>query len=115
MQTNDMKALIIPEGNVLSVYGKGPSVFNRYPVVNTFNPNDYEKETEVEIITAVFRSYKALVGKSWTATIALTNGTLGTDGYVPILYDRMNGVVINVRFVWSSNKPEHAQVIGHVL
>lgn len=117
MQTNDLKALTIPEGNVLSVYSNGPSspVFNYYPVANTFNPDDYEKETGVEIVKVVLRSAKALVGKAWIATITLTDGTVGTDGYVPILYDRMNGVVTNVHFAWMPTRPERVNVIGRVL
>lgn len=117
MQTNDLKALTIPEGNVLSVYSNGPSspVFNYYPVANMFNPDDYEKETGVEIVTAVLRSKKVIVGKGWQVTITLTDGTVGTDGYVPILYDRMNGVVINVRFDWMPTMPERVSMVGRAL
>ena len=117
MQTNDLKALTIPEGNVLSVYSNGPSfpVFNYYPVANMFNPDDYEKETGVEIVTAVLRSKKAIVGKMWYATITLTDGTVGTDGYVPILYDRMNGVVVNLKFAWMPKMPERVSVTGRAL
>lgn len=117
MQTNDLKALTIPEGNVLSVYSNGPSspVFNYYPVANMFNPDDYEKETGVEIVTAALRSKKTIVGRAWYATITLTDGTVGTDGYVPILYDRMNGVVINVRFGWNPKMPERVNVAGRAL
>lgn len=37
------------------------------------------------------------------------------DGYVPILYDRMNGVVTNVHFAWISKMPERVSVAGRVL
>ena len=117
MQTNDLKALTIPEGNVLSVYSKGPGrpIFNYYPVANTFNPDDYEKETEVEIVSAALVSKTPDVGRFWNANISLTDGTVGKDGYVPILYDRMNGVVVNDRVSWTSNRPERAHVTGFVL
>ena len=52
MQTNDLNALTIPEGNVLSIY----SINSNYPVANTFNPDGYEKETEVKIVSAVTRN-----------------------------------------------------------
>lgn len=117
MQTNDLKALTISEGNVLSVYGNGPGlpILNYYPIANTFNPDDYEKETEVEIVKATLKSKVAFVGKNWTATVSLTDGTVGADGYVPLLYDRVNKVVVNSRFVWSHKNPSYAQVIGRVL
>lgn len=111
MQTNDLNALSIPEGNVLSIY----SIDSKYPVANTFNPDGYEKETEVKIVTAVLREYSALVGKGYTATITLTDGVVGTDGYVPILYDRMNGVVINSKFLWSTKDPKVTQASGKAL
>ena len=111
MQTNDLNALTIPEGNVLSIY----SIDSKYPVANTFNPDNYEKETEVKIATAVLRGYNSLVGKTYTATIKLTDGAVGADGYVPILYDRMNGVVINVSFAWSVKDPKIARAIGRAL
>lgn len=117
MQTNDLKALTIPEGNVLSVYTTGPGspVLNYYPVANAFNPADYEKETEVEIVTAGLRSSSSYVGKGWSVTITLTDGTVGTDGYVPILYDRMNGVVVQSKFAYNSKIPKRIQVVGFVL
>lgn len=117
MQTNDLKALTIPEGNVLSVYTNGPGspVLNYYPVANAFNPADYEKETEVEIVTAKLASSSPQVGKIWNATITLTDGTVGTDGYVPILYDRMNGVVVQLKFAYNHKIPERIQVVGRVL
>lgn len=117
MQLNDLNALTIPEGNVLSIYSddKTPSSHNFYPVANMFNPDGYEKETEVKIVSAVLKGYNALAGKSYTATIKLTDGAVGTDGYVPILYDRMNGVVINYRFGWSTKDPKIAQAIGRAL
>ena len=116
MQTNDLNTLTIPEGNVLSIYSNGPTkpFKNFYPVANTFNPDDYEKETEVKIVTAVLRGYKINVGGIATATITLTDGTVGTEGYVPILYDRMNGVVINYRFVWGADQ-KTVRAIGKVL
>ena len=115
MQTNDLNALTIPEGNVLSIYSNDLTSNNFYPVANMFNPDGYEKETEVKIVSAVLRRYSALVGKSYTATIKLTDGVVGTDGYVPILYDRMNGVVINLRFLWSAKDPKLAQAVGIAL
>ena len=116
MQLNDLNALTIPEGNVLSIYSDGPTLpaKNFYPVANTFNPDGYEKETEVKIVSAILKGNKPLVGKSYIATIKLTDGAVGTDGYVPILYDRMNGVVINYHFVWST-KPNITQAIGRAL
>ena len=117
MQLNDLNALTIPEGNVLSIYSDSsiPLPKNFYPVANTFNPDGYEKETEVKIVTAGLRGSKPLVGKSYSATIKLTDGVVGTDGYVPILYDRMNGVVVNYRFSWSTTDPKTAQAVGRVL
>ena len=117
MQLNDLNALTIPEGNVLSIYSDDTtsSSHNFYPVANMFNPDGYEKETEAKIVTAVLRGYKPLVGKSYTATIKLTDGVVGTDGYVPILYDRMNGVVTNLRFTWSTKDPKVAQAAGRAL
>lgn len=117
MQANDLKALTIPEGNVLSVYTNGPGspVLNYYPVANAFNPADYEKETEVEIVTAALLSSSTYVGKRWSATITLTDGTVGKDGYVPILYDRMNGVVVQSKFGYNSKIPERIQAVGLVL
>lgn len=116
MQTNDLNALTIPEGNVLSIYSNGPTrpSKNFYPVANTFNPDDYEKETEVKIASASLMGYKPYVGKIVMAAITLTDGTVGTEGYVPILYDRMNGVVINYRFVWAVD-PKMVQASGRVL
>ena len=113
MQTNDLNALSIPEGNVLSIY----SIDSNYPVANTFNPDNYEKETEVKIVNAIFRNNQKnfYVGKSVVLIITLTDGTVGTEGYVPILYDRMNGVVINYRFVWSTKDPKVAEAIGKAL
>ena len=111
MQTNDLNALTIPEGNVLSIY----SINSNYPVANTFNPDGYEKETEVKIVSAGLRGYNINVGRSGLATITLTDGTVGTDGYVPILYDRMNGVVINYSFVWFPKDPKRAQAVGKAL
>ena len=111
MQTNDLNALTIPEGNVLSIY----SIDSKYPVANTFNPDGYEKETEVKIVSAALRGHNVLVGKGYTATIKLTDGAVGTDGYVPILYDRMNGVVTNSSFVWSTKDPKVAQAVGKAL
>ena len=112
MQTNDLNALTIPEGNVLSIYSDD----SNYPVANTFNPDDYEKETEVKIAKVVFKynQKKFYVGKILTPIITLTDGTVGTEGYVPILYDRMNGVVINYRFVWTAD-PKTVQATGRVL
>lgn len=117
MQTNDLNALTIPEGNVLSIYSDSPILQpkNFYPVANVFNPDGYEKETEAKIVSAVLKGYSALVGKSYTATIKLTDGVVGTDGYVPILYDRMNGVVINSRFAWSHKDPKIAKAVGRAL
>lgn len=117
MQTNDLNALTIPEGNVLSIYSNGRILQfkNFYPVANTFNPDSYEKETEAKIVSAVLRGYNALVGKTYAATIKLTDGVVGTDGYVPILYDRMNGVVINLHFAWSKKDPKIAQAAGRAL
>ena len=117
MQTNDLKALTIPEGNVLSVYTTGPGspVLNYYPVANAFNPADYEKETEVEIVTARLLSSKPQVGKKWNVTITLTDGTVGKDGYVPILYDRINGVVVQLKFTYNLKIPNRIQVGGLVL
>ena len=113
MQTNDLNALSIPEGNVLSIY----SIDSNYPVANTFNPDNYEKETEVKIVNAIFRNNQKnfYVGKSVVLIITLTDGTVGTEGYVPILYDRMNGVVINYRFVWSTKDPKVAEATGKAL
>ena len=96
MQTNDLNALTIPEGNVLSIY----SIDSKYPVANTFNPDNYEKETEVKIATATLTGYNINVGKGATATITLTDSMVGTEGCVPILYDRLNGVVINKKIGW---------------
>lgn len=117
MQTNDLNALTIPEGNVLSIYSNGRILQfkNFYPVANTFNPDSYEKETEAKIVSAVLRGYDALVGKNYNATIKMTDGVVGTDGYVLILYDRMNGVVINSRFAWSTKDPKLAQASGKAL
>ena len=119
MQTNDLNALTIPEGNVLSIYSNGPTrpSKNFYPVANTFNPDNYEKETEVKIVSAVFRDNqkKFYVGKTLVLTITLTDGTVGTEGYVPILYDRMNGVVINLSFTWFPKDQKAAQATGKVL
>ena len=117
MQTNDLNALTIPEGNVLSIYSDSliRQHENFYPVANMFNPDGYEKETVVKIVSAVLRGYNALVGKTYIATIKLTDGVVGTDGYVPILYDRMNGVVINARFAWSTKDPKTAQAAGIAL
>ena len=117
MQTNNLNALTIPEGNVLSIYSDDPTTpFNNfYPVANMFNPDGYEKETEVKIVSAVLRGYKPLVGKNYIATIKLTDGAVGTDGYVPILYDRMNGVVTNLSFAWSTKDPKTAQAAGRAL
>lgn len=114
MQTNDLKALTIPEGNVLSVYSTGPGD-NFYPVANTFNPDDYEKETAVEIVTGMLRSYKVKRSGFYNATITLTAGTVGTDGYYPILYDRTCGVVTNTLFGWVANKPERTVARGKML
>lgn len=113
MQTNDLNALTIPEGNVLSIY----SIDSKYPVANTFNPDNYEKETEVKIAKAIFRNNKKkfYVGKTLILIITLTDGTVGTEGYVPILYDRMNGVVINLSFTWSPKDQKAAQATGKVL
>ena len=116
MQMNDLNALIIPEGNVLSIYSNDsthPSN-NFYPVANTFNPDGYEKETEVKIATAVLKAYNILVGKVATATITLTDSMVGTEGCVPILYDRLNGVVINQRIVWPSGQ-KRGQAYGKAL
>ena len=117
MQTNDLNALTIPEGNVLSIYSNGPTSpsKNFYPVANTFNPDGYEKETEAKIVSAVLKGYNPLVGRNYIATIKLTDGVVGTDGYVPILYDRMNGVVINTSFVWSTKDPKVVQALGRAL
>lgn len=117
MQTNDLKALTIPEGNVLSVYSTGPGypVNNYYPVANTFNPDDYEKETEVEIVSAKLKYNTANVGKTFTLTMFLTDGTVGSDGYAPLLYDTLSRVVLNSRFVWSSSKPSAANAFGRAL
>ena len=117
MQTNDLKALTIPEGNVLSVYSNGPGypINNYYPIANAFNPDNYEKETEVEIVTVVVRTKNVYVGKNWVTTIILIDGTVGTDGYVPILYDRMNGVVTNVHFAWIPTRPERVDMNGRAL
>lgn len=112
MQTNDLKALTIPEGNVLSVYGIGGQY---YPVANTFNPDDYEKETEAEIVTGVLRNYKVKRSGVYLATITLTAGTVGTGGYYPILYDRTCGVVTNTVFGWEANKPERTVAQGKML
>ena len=116
MQTNDLNALSIPEGNVLSIYSTSPtSPFkNFYPVANTFNPDDYEKETEVKIVSAVLQGYKPYVGKNISATIALTVGIVGTEGCVPILYDRLNGVVINNKIAWNPGQTR-GRAIGTVL
>ena len=118
MQTNDLNALSIPEGNVLSIYSNGPikPSNNFYPVANTFNPDGYEKETEVKIVEAIFRNNQKnfYVGKSVSLIITLTDGTVGTEGYVPILYDRMNGVVINYSFAWL-NDPKIARALGKAL
>ena len=112
MQTNDLNALSIPEGNVLSIY----SINSNYPVANTFNPDNYEKETEVKIVNAIFKNNQKnfSVGKSVILIITLTDGTVGTEGYVPILYDRMNGVVINYGFVWLKD-PKKVQAYGKAL
>ena len=117
MQTNDLNALTIPEGNVLSIYSNGPTRLSKnfYPIANTFNPDVYEKETEVKIATAVLRGYRPLVGKIYLATIKLTDGAVGTDGYVPVLYDRMNGVVCNLKFNWYPEDPKIAQASGRAL
>ena len=117
MQTNDLNALSIPEGNVLSIYSDDPTSNNFYPVANTFNPDYYEKETEVKIVKAIFRNDQKIfyVGKSVILIITLTDGTVGTEGYVPIFYDRTNGVVINYRFVWSKNNPKIVQAFGKAL
>ena len=119
MQTNDLNALTIPEGNVLSIYNDGPTrpSKNFYPVANTFNPDNYEKETGVKIVKAVVRNNQKnfYVGKNAIFYITLTDGTVGTEGYVPILYDRMNGVVINLSFLWSPNDQKLAVATGKVL
>lgn len=116
MQTNDLNALTIPEGNVLSIYSNGPTSpsKNFYPVANTFNPDGYEKETEVKIATAVLQGYNPLVGKGVTATITLTDSIVGTEGCVPILYDSLNGVVINKKIGWRPGK-NRGQATGAVL
>ena len=116
MQTNDLNALTIPEGNVLSIYSNDsthPSN-NFYPVANTFNPDDYEKETEVKIATAVLQGYNPYVGKNISATITLTDSIVGTEGCVPILYDRLNGVVINNKISWRPGQ-KRGQAAGKVL
>ena len=116
MQTNDLNALTIPEGNVLSIYSNDsthPSN-NFYPVANTFNPDVYEKETEVKIATASLKAHTYLVGRTVSATINLTVGIVGTEGCVPILYDRLNGVVINQRIAWPSGQ-ERGQAYGKAL
>ena len=117
MQTNDLNALSIPEGNVLSIYSNGPikPSNNFYPVANTFNPDDYEKETEVEIVSAGLQRYNIPVDKNYKATINLTDGVVGKDGYVPILYDRINGVVTNYRFGWVPTNPRRVEVSGKAL
>ena len=119
MQTNDLNALTIPEGNVLSIYSNYSTHLsnNFYPVANTFNPDGYEKETEVKIVSAVFRNNqkKFYVGKTLMSIITLTDGTVGTEGYVPILYDRMNGIVINLSFLWIPNDQKIARALGRVL
>ena len=111
MQTNDLNTLTIHEGNVLSIYSSG----SNYPVANTFNPDNYEKETEVKIVDAIFRNNQKnfYVGKTLKTIITLTDGTVGTEGYVPILYDRMNGIVINLSFLWVDQKIARAS--GRVL
>ena len=110
MQTNDLNALTIPEGNVLSIY----SIDSNYPVANTFNPDVYEKETEVKIATAVLKAYKPFVGKTVIAIITLTDSMVGTEGCVPILYDRLNGVVINQNIVWPPGQ-KRGQAYGRAL
>ena len=119
MQTNDLNTLTIPEGNVLSIYSNDPikPSNNFYPVANTFNPDDYEKETEVEIVEAVVKNNQKnfYAGKNATFYITLTDGTVGTEGYVPILYDRMDGVVINSSFLWRPNDQKIAGATGKVL
>ena len=110
MQTNDLNALTIPEGNVLSIYSND----SNYPVANTFNPDNYEKETEVKIATAVLRRYKINVGKAAIATITLTDSMVGTEGCVPILYDRLNGVVINKKITWPPGQ-KRGQAVGRAL
>lgn len=110
MQTNDLNALSIPEGNVLSIY----SIDSNYPVANTFNPDGYEKETEVKIATAGLRGYNINVGKGMAATITLTDSMVGTEGCVPILYDRLNGVVINQKIGWSPGQ-KRGQAFGRAL
>ena len=116
MQTNDLNALSIPEGSVLSIYSNDSTnrSKNFYPVANTFNPDNYEKETEVKIDTAVLQGYKPYVGKNISATITLTVGIVGTEGCVPILYDRLNGVVINKKIAWSPGQTR-GKAIGAVL
>ena len=119
MQTNDLNALTIPEGNVLSIYSDGPTrpSKNFYPVANTFNPDSYEKETGVKIVKAVVKNNQKnfYAGKNAPFYITLTDGTVGTEGYVPILYDRMNGVVINSSFLWTPNDQKLARATGKVL
>ena len=114
MQTNDLNALTIPEGNVLSIYSNDTTSKNFYPVANMFNPDGYEKETEVKIATAVLREYNINVGKGATATITLTDSMVGTEGCVPILYDRLNGVVINQKITWRPGQ-KRGQAAGRVL
>ena len=98
MQTNDLKALTIPDGNVLSVYGK-----NWYPIANTFNPDNYEKETEVQTASVGVKSKNVLPGKLWTLTIKLTGGTATTaEGYWGVVYDATLGCVINIDSVSSA-------------
>lgn len=110
MQTNDLNALTISEGNVLSIY----SIGSNYPVANTFNPDNYEKETEVKIATAALRGNKFTVGKTMTSTITLTDSIVGTEGCVPILYDRLNGVVINQKIAWPPGQ-KRGRAVGAVL
>lgn len=114
MQTNDLNALTIPEGNVLSIYSDDTTSNNFYPVANTFNPDNYEKETEVKIATAVLNGYNINVGKMATATITLTDSMVGTEGCVPILYDRLNGVVINKKIGWRPGQ-KRGQAAGKAL
>ena len=110
MQTNDLNALTIPEGNVLSIY----SIDSKYPVANTFNPDNYEKETEVKIATAALKGYNINVGKAAAATITLTDSMVGAEGCVPILYDRLNGVVINQKISWRPGQ-KRGQAAGRAL
>ena len=116
MQTNDLNALSIPEGNVLSIYSNDftNESKNVYPVANMFNPDAYEKETEVKIDKAVSKANTHLVGRTVTVTITLADSIVGTEGYMPIIYDRLNGVVINKKNVWTPGQ-KRGQAIGVVL